>query len=99
MKVVHCKKFPYDVYVGGPSIWGNPFTHLEAKSLAEVKVSSREEAVSMFEEWLDGKHPTVAPLKRLEILRRISELKGKILGCWCSPLSCHGDILLRRANE
>lgn len=21
------------------------------------------------------------------------ELKGKILGCWCKPLACHGDVL------
>ena len=24
--VVHCKKQVYDVYIGRPSIWGNPFT-------------------------------------------------------------------------
>lgn len=24
--VVHCKKEPYDVYIGRPSKWGNPFT-------------------------------------------------------------------------
>ena len=23
--VVHCKKEPYDIYVGRPSKWGNPF--------------------------------------------------------------------------
>jgi hypothetical protein len=26
------------------------------------------------------------------------ELKGKILGCWCKPLACHGDILVRLAE-
>ena len=25
MKVVHCKKEPYDVYIGRGSKWGNPF--------------------------------------------------------------------------
>lgn len=25
MKVVHCKKEKYDVYVGRPSKWGNPY--------------------------------------------------------------------------
>lgn len=25
MKVVHCKKEPYDVYIGRPSKWGNPY--------------------------------------------------------------------------
>lgn len=24
-KVVHCKKEPYDVYIGRPSKWGNPY--------------------------------------------------------------------------
>lgn len=28
-KVVHCKKEPYDVYIGRPSKWGNPFTHIK----------------------------------------------------------------------
>jgi hypothetical protein len=27
------------------------------------------------------------------------ELKGKVLGCWCSPKACHGDILAKIANE
>ena len=21
------------------------------------------------------------------------ELKGKVLGCWCKPASCHGDVI------
>ena len=25
MTVVHCKKEPYDVYIGRPSKWGNPY--------------------------------------------------------------------------
>ena len=24
-KVVHCKKEPYDIYIGRPSIYGNPY--------------------------------------------------------------------------
>ena len=24
-RVVHCKREPYDVYIGRPSKWGNPF--------------------------------------------------------------------------
>jgi hypothetical protein len=26
-------------------------------------------------------------------------LRGKILGCWCKPLDCHGDILKAVADE
>ena len=28
----------------------------------------------------------------------IEELRGKNLVCWCAPLPCHGDVLLRWAN-
>ncbi len=23
---------------------------------------------------------------------------GPVLGCWCAPLACHGDVLVRPAN-
>ncbi len=29
----------------------------------------------------------------------VSELKGKDLVCWCAPLRCHADALLREANK
>lgn len=31
--------------------------------------------------------------------RRIDELRGKVLGCWCYPEQCHGDTLILRLNE
>ena len=27
------------------------------------------------------------------------ELRGKVLGCWCKPLDCHGDFLKAVADE
>jgi hypothetical protein len=35
--------------------------------------------------------PLIAKIKR--------ELRGKVLGCWCKPLACHGDVLLEIANS
>lgn len=35
MKVVHCKKEPYDVYIGRPSKWGNPYVIGEFGTRAE----------------------------------------------------------------
>ena len=29
----------------------------------------------------------------------LAPLRGKDLVCWCSPLPCHADVLLRMANE
>ena len=87
-RVVHCKKEPFDVYIGRGSKWGNPYSHKEG-TLAEEVVDSRSEAVKKYEEYL---------LSNDELMASLPELKGKILGCWCKPKSCHGDILLKYAN-
>jgi Domain of unknown function (DUF4326) len=31
--------------------------------------------------------------KNPELLEQLDELEGKVLGCFCKPASCHGDIL------
>lgn len=88
-KVVHCKKEGFDVYIGRGSKWGNPFSHKEG-TLAEHVVGSREEAIAKYEEYL---------LNNQELVDALPELKGKVLGCWCKPKACHGDVLLRMANS
>jgi hypothetical protein len=87
-RVVHCKKEEFDVYVGRGSRWGNPYSHKEG-TLAEHVVGSRSEAIQKFEEYL---------LSNEELMRDLPKLRGKILGCWCKPKSCHGDILIKYAN-
>lgn len=76
-KVVHCQKQSYDVYIGRPSKWGNPFTI--------GKDGTRQEVIQKYREWI---------LKQPALLQDLYELKGKVLGCWCAPLLCHGDILV-----
>lgn len=86
-KTVNLNKESFDVYIGRPTKWGNPFTHIDnGKTLAKYIVSSREEAIEKYEEWIttgEGKH----------LLDDLHELKNKTLGCWCKPKSCHGDVL------
>lgn len=31
-------------------------------------------------------------------MKDLHELKGKVLGCWCAPNSCHGDVLTELAD-
>lgn len=81
-KVVHCKRSSYDVYIGRPGIWGNPF---------QIGTDgSREEVILKYETWIK-KNPS--------LMEQIPSLRGKTLGCWCAPLPCHGDVLLKLANE
>lgn len=86
MRVVHLQKEDYDVLIARPSIWGNPYTHIKDRgTLAEFIVDTREEAIEKYREYL---------LNNEYLMSRIHELDGKILGCWCKPLSCHGDIII-----
>jgi len=89
-KVVHCMKDKYDVYIGRgkcpksgrPGKFGNPF---------KIGVDgSRERVIILYRAWLLSQPLLAAKVKK--------ELCNKILGCWCAPLSCHGDVLLEIAN-
>lgn len=85
MKVVHCKKSQYDVYIGRPSKWGNPFSHLDdGKTLALYKVKTRNEAIEKYGDWIKTQP---------HLMGSLHELKDKTLGCWCFPNPCHGDVL------
>lgn len=80
--VVHCKRAPYDVYIGRPSKWGNPYRL--------IRESEREAILVRYREWLNTQP---------ELLEAVyQELRGKVLGCWCAPKLCHGDILAEIAN-
>jgi hypothetical protein len=81
-QVVHCKKAPFDVYIGRPSKWGNPF---------EIgKDGTRQEVIAKFRKWIQTQP---------HLLDSLPEIRGKTLGCWCSPQACHGDVLVELANK
>jgi hypothetical protein len=91
MKVVNLNKEDYDVFIGRGSKWGNPFTHIKDKlTLATHIVETREEAIEKYREYI---------LKNKELMNSLDELDGKVLGCYCKPLSCHGDILLELISK
>lgn len=84
------------VYVGRPSKWGNPFTHLPSNVRATqfygvMRVATREESIELYREYLLGSPDLIADAKR--------ELRGKTLICWCSPLPCHANVLAEVANS
>jgi len=77
MKVVHCKKESYDVYIGRGSKWGNLFII--------GRDGTREMVIEKYRNYI---------LSNQKLLAALHELKGKVLGCWCSPKACHGDVLI-----
>lgn len=75
--LVHHRRARYDVYIGRPGIWENPFI---------IGVDgTREEVIQKYRIWIKTQP---------ELLAQIETLRGKVLGCWCSPKSCHGDVLI-----
>lgn len=75
--------------IGRPSIWGNPYSHKEG-TLAIYKTNSREESINKYREYL---------LNNEELMNKLPELEGKVLGCWCKPKPCHGDIIIELLNR
>ena len=81
-RIVHCKRERYDVYIGRPSKWGNPFPVPKGYD----RVADPERILERYEA-----HVRATP----ELMAALPELAGKVLGCWCAPQACHGDVLLR----
>lgn len=101
------------VYVGRPTIWGNPFDDPDLYGDATKRASLFRKFLYDAQDHILGPRPVeLAPgvvwptiLTELgergqTILRRLPELRGKNLACWCPPGSpCHADVLLELANK
>ena len=71
----------FDVYIGRPGPWGNPFII--------GRDGDRNTVIMKFAKWLIR-----SPNPRAQWMREhIRELHDKRLGCFCSPDKCHGDVL------
>lgn len=59
----------------------NPFT------MNNQSPQERDRVIRMFEDY--AKNNT-------EVLRKITQLPADaVLGCWCSPYECHGDVIIK----
>lgn len=65
------------VFVGRPSLWGNPF-----------KSGTREQNIAAFRRYFLSRVVTDPAFRTATLV-----LKGKTLGCYCSPLPCHADVI------
>lgn len=92
------------VYVGRPTIYGNPFP---------VSVWGQKEAVEVYRKWWDGRgwinhqllYADEMSLLMGAILCPPYPLRDKHLACWCplpkpgEPDLCHAAVLLEIANR
>ena len=82
----------WDVYVGRG--WcpktGRRF---DAKAYGNPFPLDRNTPASCMAKYLDYLDANPGLVQRIK-----SELPGKVLGCWCKPGPCHGDVLAAIAN-
>lgn len=98
------------VYVGRPTMWGNPFPVTDACPSGKAATLFRrllKMSQSKLYDSIKNENGEEHPLGALEMImwreqlrRRLPELRGKRLACWC-PLDqpCHADVLAELANK
>ena len=96
--VVNLRKEPYDVYIGRPGkgqsgYFGNPVLSERPCDVCD-DIHDRGGTIECFEKWARERIETDP-----EYRRRVRELAGKTLGCFCKPRRCHGDVLAQMADE
>ena len=82
------KDFDYDVYIGRPGkgnsgYYGNP-----------CHGSNRDQSIVQYKDYFYNRIKSDP-----EFRARIHKLQGKILGCFCKPKPCHGDVIVEYLNR
>ena len=91
--VVNIRRHPneFDVYVGRTGLgltreFGNPFKL--------YKHGTRDEVIDKFKKYFYKKLGNDKEFKK-----KVLELKGRRLGCFCSPRRCHADVIANYLNS
>jgi len=83
MIVINKYKAGYTHYIGRGTLLGNPYVI--------DKDGTRDEVIAMYEKYA---------LKDPEVLDAIEALpESAILGCFCKPKHCHGDVIIKIWNK
>lgn len=89
--VSNIRRETFDVYVGRTGLgftseFGNPYRL--------YKDGTREEIIEKFRTYFYKKINADE-----EFRKKVLELQGKKLGCWCAPHPCHADIVAKYLNH
>jgi hypothetical protein len=86
-RVVNLYNEPYDIYIGRAGkekdgFFGNPFWLNDE--------SKRDECIEKFRKYFYNRIENDPEFKK----RVENELLDKVLGCFCAPRKCHGDVYI-----
>ena len=91
LHTVNIKKWikePNNIYIGRRTKECKPSKWRNPFKITRRK--SRRKVVRLFDKYLQ---------RNKKLANSIPELKDKVLGCWCAPKRCHGQVLHRRAGN
>lgn len=69
------------------SVFGNPFRIGDGGW-------DRDDVIRLYRKWFYERIEKMPSFKK-----KVLALKGKILICWCTPLPCHGDVIIKYLEE
>lgn len=80
--LVNIKKGRCEVYIGRGTPFGNPYVIGE-------NAQTREDVIRLYRAYFYERLK-----KEPEWKAKVDKLKGRVLGCHCAPLPCHGNIII-----
>jgi hypothetical protein len=86
-RAVHCKRERHHIYVGRNPKWLPPSKW--GNPFVVGKHGERGGCIGLYGSWLR---------ENAALFAALDELRGLVLGCWCAPRACHGDLLVWLAN-
>ena len=93
MRVVNRRKEAETHYIGRGSVFGNPFK--------VAVVGSRTKAIELYEKYVRRQMAEIIGGHATHYLpKAIYDLpEDAVLGCYCSPKACHGDVIIKIWKE
>ena len=91
----------YPIYRGG-SVLGNPYSDKPLKgTLAVFKAKNREEAIEKYDTYFDTQYGRNKEFTAVidEIYEKYKNGETVYLECYCAPLPCHGDIIVKKLQQ
>lgn len=100
MKVVNLRKDQYTVYIGRPGhgedgTFGNPVRLNHHCGICGHVHTERGETLPCFETYLRNRIKGSSSFRR----RFLALTDDDVLGCFCKPDACHGDIIVKVWEE
>lgn len=96
----HLGENNYPIY--RPNILSNPYTEIkDRQTKALYVVKNRDEAIQKYSDYFDLKYGRDIQFTNIidEIYEKYKNGETVYLECYCYPLPCHGDVIIKKLEK